>query len=475
MQLDDDEESQATTEEQIDYPMLLQISDLLNSTIVDARDVPNHRESANKKFRLRGYIALLKTCRSTAEIHYTFLKQWQTITASLLSSPVFDSTRFWTHEVLRLSTTYTPLHCALLSVAGLHYTKSSGFVRNDRTMLQAAYRMRDQAVRRLRLAEVDNASTVATYCCLLLFDQISGNVDEWTASLVLTKLAMRRARFTSRHPVGRYFFWIVATHDRLAAYMRSEPSVLDVDDLLWDEGMDVDGIDSDAQNWGSVDKIGLLHAELIRIHTYIRRLTVHASQDEFDHVDGCLTRWKDKFPLDLQTYGYTGDMHDSSCFLHALTCNGGARAVALHCLFSEVMILRLCHTPIDFQKSRIHENAMTICKLSQSLTSSARLLDDSVSGDMNMVLGSLYIGGLHLFSKDGKAWMERMLRWICTVSANMYAEKVADRLAEFWREVRTRPQNAVPENDGKDLKALSRSDAAILSALANCTITSMEI
>lgn len=285
--------------------------------------------------------------------------------------------------------------------------------------------------------------TVATHVCLMLFDYLTGNQEEWLSRILLTKLAMRSATFSSSHDSGRYFFWTVAQHDRLSMHMRTIPSVLDVDDLIWDTIRPSD--ESATGSVGRVDNIGSLYAELMYIGTHVRRLNKYSSEEQLDAVDLLLIRWKEKFPISLQTFVYTGELYDSSCFLHALTCNGGPRAIALHCLFSEIMILRL-DLGIDFQRSKIHEHSMTICKLVQSLTTPARLLHNAVSSDLCVVLGSLLIAGQHLFSTDGKAWLKRLIGWIGSISGNLAAEKMTDLLELRWREQRTRPRPIILED-----------------------------
>lgn len=477
----------------IDYPMLLQISDLLRATTSSTSESALHAHHA--RARTKSYIALLKSCGLSADSHYAWLRQWRDVTAKLLSSPVFDSDLFWSRHVLALSVTQTALHCALLATAGLQYIRSNKTLRQgddgivdaaaaeNRRDLQAVYRLRAEAERRLRFHahQVDREVSVATHVTLMLFDQLTGNEGAWQEGMVATKLAMRGATYSSSHCVGRYFFWTVARHDRLAAYVRrttrqSGPSVLDVDDLLWDDG---DGAASqlrrdvsDTSALGTLDQIGVLYAELMHIQRNVANLSPHATEERFAYVDASLTRWKDEFPLDLQTYRYEGDVHDASCFLHALTCNGGARAVALHCLFSEVMIMRLRHTPTEFSKSKIHEHAMTICKLSQSLTSSSKVLHDAAPTDMNMILGALYVAGIYLFSRDGKAWLERMLRWISDISGNLYAVVIANNLVDYWREIRTRPRPIVLEEDLGGM-SIERDDDLVADSVEALAMDSM--
>lgn len=431
------------TRSEIDYPMLLQISDLLRTTAVTESSSGQYMD----RLQMRSYIALLKNCGLTAELHYTFLKHWQSISARFLSSPVFDKHTYWSHHILQLSIANRTLHCAILAVSALQYQRLNLTMSDNTHIVTTAYRLRADAERRLRFHnnECDHEVTVAVQLCLLLFDYLTGNREEWTSRILATKLAMRVAGYASTSQIGRYFFWTTARHDRLAAYMRDSPSVLDVDDLIWKPITQMDY--SDKENLGMIDRIGSLYARLLWINSFVRKLSPNSSDEAFQFVDDMLVKWRESFPLDLQTYAYEGELHDNSAFLHALTCQGGPRAVMLHCLYAEVMILRLSVDIVEFQKGKIHEHAMTICRLSQSLTAPGKLLHDSVPADLSMIMGSLYVAGLHLFSTDGKAWLARMIRWIGEISGALIAEAMADRLELYWREIRTRPKEIVLTQD----------------------------
>lgn len=440
MQIDS---SETSARGETDYPMLLQISDLLRTTAVIEAPSGGYMD----RLQMRSYIALLKNCGLTAELHYTFLKHWQSISARFLSSPVFNKHTYWSQHILQLSVSNRTLHCAILAVSALQYQRLNFASIDGAHVITTAYRLRADSERRLRFHnnECDHEVTVAVHLCLLLFDYLTGNREEWTSRILATKLAMRVAEYASTSQIGRHFFWTTARHDRLAAYMRDSPSVLDVDDLIWKPITQMDY--SDEEDLGMIDRIGSLYARLLWISSFVRKLSPQSPDEAFQTVDDMLLAWRESFPIDLQTYAYEGELHDNSAFLHALTCQGGPRAVMLHCLYAEVMILRLSIDVVAFQKGKIHEHAMTICRLSQSLTAPGKLLHDSVPADLSMIMGSLYVAGLHLFSTDGKAWLARMLRWIGEISGALIADAMADRLELYWREIRTRPKEIILTQD----------------------------
>lgn len=428
-----EEGSEAGERVLIDYPMLLQISDLLRSTA----DLNQNRESPRAK--MLPYVSLLRTCRLAAEAHYLYLKHWQSSTSALFTTPVFTSFSFWSHYVLSLSVPSAMLHCGLLAVAALHCSRLGDDTSLNHTSFSSAYRLYAESDRLIRYhnKEENHEVTIATRLCLLVFDFLTGNQEEWLSSILATKLCMRTAGYSSSGAIAQHFFWLIVQHDRLNMHMRNSVSVLDVHDLIWHSALvhqPVYGCPED------VDEIGLLFKELLSIGRHVRQLNRDSTDDQFDNVDSLLVKWKDGFPIRLQTYAYSGQFYDVSCFLHALTCNGGPRAIALHCLFSEIMILRLRFV-IDSQKAAIHEHTVTICRLAQSLTTPASVMRELTAADLHSVLSSLFVAGHHLFSEDGKTWLANLLGWIASITGSVSLLEMIDLLQLHWRKERTKPSN----------------------------------
>ena len=412
-------DEQAPAEPAIDYAMLLQISDLL-------REVPVVSSTSSLEFttkpRMKTYVTLLRNCGLSAELHYTYLKEWTTTTSRCLSSPVFSFDEYWSSSMLQKSVSDIALHCAILAVSALQYTRLCPRSSENRQGIQTAYRLRAEAERRSlhRSQEADQETSIGTVMCLLFFDYHTSNYAEWVSRISALKGLLQQLPDN----ISCNYYWTLLRHEKIALYMR------DLVPYCLQKRFSMSSIPG-------LDRIGLLYAELLQICYDLPSRSLPAEQ--YDNFEARLLLWRRNFPISFQTYEYTGDVHDDSCFYPAQTCNGGPRAITLHCLYAETMIKLLVVAPVDFQRSKIHEHATTICKLVQPLTTSDIMLSDSTASDLLGIIGPLFVAGEHVFSKEGKRWVSETLRWIATVSGNLTPERLAGILEERWREIRTRP------------------------------------
>ncbi|ORY84791.1 hypothetical protein BCR37DRAFT_251672 [Protomyces lactucae-debilis] len=412
----------------IDHPILLRVQNML----VDTTGVSS---------LMRSFLALLKISGISIETRHRYLAHWQSCVSSLLCSPVLmqDDVTYWSQTVLRQSVSFPALHLAILAVSGIQYLRSTALSpispeALDQQTLQAVYKLRADAERRLLhrtvLENEDTEMCLATTCCLLVFDYLTGNVEEWTARILSAKLWLREAGWDSSHPVGRFFFWTVARHDRMAAWLRETPSVLDVEDLLWHPNL------LDTQHLLGLDgKMSMLLAQLMKIQVMLAGLTAHATDDQLDLIDAQLATWRQQFPLSLMTFSTDTP---TDCFVYGFTCaTGGDAAILLHCLYAETLILRLQRSIVPGQLAKIHEQAMTLCQLAAPLVTAGSTTNIAT---LDYLSSCLFIAGRHLQSHVGRKWVVTCLDRLGDRCGSLMAAKWTTLLDLAWREERTRPR-----------------------------------
>jgi hypothetical protein len=419
----------------IDYPILLRMQTMLveqSSSLVSAGSL------------LRPFFALLKNAPISLETRYQYLSLWQSTVSSLFCSHVLmgSDVLYWSQELLKRSAHFPPLHLALLAVSGVQHLRSTSLSTHapsssDQSALQAVYRMRADAERRLLhrtpTEDEDVELCLATTLCLLMFDYLTGNVEEWSARILSAKLWLRQAGWTSAHRTGRNFFWTVARHDRMAAEMRSSPSVLDVDDLLWHPTLVAVGglVGLDA-------KMSTLFAKLISIQARVAGLSPHATDVQWDEVDQELGEWRAHFPLSLMTFSCTGSSAQIGPLAPGLMCaTGGDAAILLHCLYEETLIQRLVYSTVPGQLAKIHEHAMTLCHLIAPLVPAG---NTTALMTLDCLGGHLFVAGRHLRSHEARQWVMKCFDQLGDRTGSLMHAKRGALLENIWREERTRPR-----------------------------------
>lgn len=392
------------------------------------------RSSDSSTRQLHNLVSCLKRSGLTAGNEAKYKSHWAESTYLLFSSPMFDTTEpFWKCDIMELSRKNTALYCAIMAVSGIHWHRSNLAEAHRSGNIVIPYRLRAEAERSLRF-DSDNQNAnhqvlVATRMCLMMFDYLTGNLELWQAGIKAVYLAMIAAHYNSSHSIGQHFFWTVTRHDRVAFYLRNGRFVLDVDDLRWD----VSSLCS-----VTTDEIGLLYARLLFVSELVAQLTTDSTDVAFDYVDEHLGHWKLEFPLKFQTYDYEGSTNVETCFYPGLTSNGGIRAIAIHALFSEIMICRLSLSADAADASQhsvqIHEHAVTICRLAQSLVLSHDDAGEEVAtgSALHSILGSLFVAGHHVFSHSAQGWLLLMLYAIQRHTGDSTALSMAANLEDYW-------------------------------------------
>ncbi|BFZ53541.1 hypothetical protein PYCC9005_000566 [Savitreella phatthalungensis] len=488
------------------YPTLLLISDL----ILGYAQQSSAQKPSGAMTRLA---SLVRQCGIPSDMQYTYLQHFAFVTGRMLFSDAdlkhtsdrLSGTTFQPavvqeaviRNVLRLCLRHTCLYMAIVAVAGLHCVRSGAFVHNHdaedarQRMVSKLYRVRQRAESLLLHREresnegaaIDSAAGVSTLqeareayaltsSCMLLFDALTGSIDAWRARLPSTRMWLRELGPAS--VLGRQLFAMLILHERIAMLVAEDDAEISILASMRRKSLDsLDELMSQPANEHAIpakgshdsdtpDRVGFLHAELLRILKLIDNISDTDDEDRIAEIWSSLDRWKENFPLSLQLHACHGEVHDASCFYPGLTCPGGIRSITLHVRYCETMIrLLLLPQSNHFQRSKIHEQVVTACKLigsmigpstsqhglgtragtksDQHAAELAFFVTDNtcVAAAVMTISPALHLCARHVFSTSARRWALSMLRYLSDVSGNLLVDRMADALERRFERAET--------------------------------------